>query len=85
MAQVMVGKDRDDDTGQYTDTYPTEDFIEAIRDHGGAAGTREIADAIDCHRDTARRRLNDLVEEGLIVRRDVGDAALWMIADEDDD
>lgn len=85
MAHAMVGKDRDDDTGQYTDTYPTDEFIEAIRELGGAAGTREIAEAVDCHRDTARRRLNSLTDEGLLMRKDVGDAALWIIANDEEE
>lgn len=82
MAQLMPGKDRDEDSGQYVDTYRTEKFVGAIRDHGGAASTKEIADAVGCHRDTARRRLLELVDEGEIERRDVGDAALWRLGDE---
>lgn len=84
MARSMVGKDRDDDSGKFVDTYPTESILEAIREHDGAASTVEIADFVGCHRDTARRRLNNLADEGVIVRRDVGDAALWMLAESDE-
>jgi len=81
MAELMPGKDRDEESGKYVDTYPTEEFLDAIRAHDGAAGTKEIADYVGCHRDTARRRLIELTDEGVLTRRDVGDAALWMLAD----
>lgn len=83
MDMVMTGKDRDDERGVYVDTYPTGAFLQAIRDHDGAADTMEIAEAVGCHRDTARRRLNNLVKEGRVGRRDVGDAALWILPGEE--
>jgi predicted ArsR family transcriptional regulator len=79
MGEVMTGKDRDEESGEYVDTYPTDEFLQAIRERDGAAGTLEIAEAVGCHRDTARRRLNELAEAGVVRRRDVGDAALWMV------
>lgn len=81
MATTMPGKDRDEESGEYVDTYPEEEFLQAIESHGGAAATLGIAEAVSCHRDTARRRLNELAEAGVVERRDVGDAALWMIPD----
>jgi hypothetical protein len=33
---------------------------------------------------TARRRLNELADAGEVRRRDVGDAALWMLAEDGD-
>jgi len=77
----MVGKDRDEESGEYTDTYPNETLIDALSDIGGAAGTRAVAEQIGCHRDTARRRLTELVERGLVQRRTVGDSTLWLLAD----
>jgi predicted ArsR family transcriptional regulator len=81
MDETMTGKDRDEASGQYEDTYPEEEFLDAIQELGGG-GTREIAEQVGCHRDTARRRLNSLAEKGAVSRRDVGDSALWLIADE---
>ena len=78
MVETMVGKDRDETSGEYEDTYPDDAFLHAVRELGGG-GTREIADQVGCHRDTARLRLAGLAEEGKLTRRDVGDAALWMI------
>lgn len=79
MGPGMTGQDRDDDRGVYVDTYPTDAFLDGLRDHDGAASTVEIAETVGCHRDTARRRLNELVDAGELRRRDVGDAALWML------
>ena len=82
VAETMVGKDRDESSGEYEDTYSEQAFLDAISELNGG-GTREIADRIGCHRDTARRRLNTLAEEGLVQRRDVGDAAFWTIKNSD--
>lgn len=76
---------RDETSGRYSDTFSDAAFVTAIQELGGAAGTREIADRLDCHRDTARRRLNQLTERGEVERRDVGDAALWSLMDADSD
>lgn len=82
---MMVGKDRDEESGEYRDTYSNEAFINALSDLGGTAGTREVAEQIGCHRDTARRRLTELVEEGTVQRRTVGDSTLWLLADAEHD
>lgn len=79
MADIMVGKDRDEQSGQYEDTYPDDEFFAVIQKHGGAADTREIAEGVGCHRDTARRRLNTLADKEILDRRDVGDSALWIL------
>lgn len=76
----MVGKDRDDDSGRYSQTYPPEDFLDAIEAASGAAGTREIAEAVGCSVDTAIRRLNELEAGGRVSRREVGNAFLWRLA-----
>ena len=68
----------------YTDAYTNEDILDAIREYDGGAATLEIAETVGCHRDTARRRLNELADAGEVRRRDVGDAALWMLAEGDE-
>ncbi|WP_129116701.1 helix-turn-helix domain-containing protein [Halegenticoccus tardaugens] len=75
----MPGKERNDESGQYTASYTDDDFLTAIQDLGGAAGTREIAETVGCHRDTARRRLHILVEQGQLRQKRVGDSVLWML------
>lgn len=78
--RTMTGKDRNEDSGRYTDTYPNEIFLNTLRDLGGAAGTRAVAEQVGCHRDTARRRLAELAGENVIERNEVGDSILWSFA-----
>lgn len=83
MADYQMPRDRDQDNGQYVPDYDATDFLNALRDLGGRAGTLDVAEAVGCHRDSARRWLNDLAEEGRIRRLDVGNAALWELTDEE--
>ena len=75
--------DRDDETGRYTAEYPSELFVTAIRDLGGNGGTQEIADEVGCLYDTAYKKLRALEDSGEVTSRKVGNARLWMVADDD--
>ena len=59
----VVMPDRDEESGRYTDDYPTEDFLQAISNEGGVAGTGEIAERVGCAHDTAYKRLQKIVSE----------------------
>lgn len=76
-AQAMAH--RDDESGKYTETYPLEDFIEALDDLGGTAGTQDVADAVGCKYRTANAKLHELKDEGEISSRKVGNAYLWIL------
>jgi hypothetical protein len=76
----MVNPSRDDESGQYTTVYEDADFIGAIRDRGGAASTRQIADAVGCDKDTAYRRLRTLRDDqGVLDSEDIGNTMLWSL------
>ena len=77
MVQIMA--DRDDDSGKYTETYPLDDFIEALDVLGGSAGTQEVADEVGCKYRTANAKLHELEDRGEIVSQKVGNAYLWML------
>jgi len=77
----MLMPDRDDKTGLYTSRYSTEDFIDAINDGGGMAGTGDIADQVGCAHDTAYKRLQIMEEDGLVSSKNVGNTLLWTIRD----
>lgn len=85
----MTKRDRDEETGRFTETgaYSDEDFLEAIRELGGSGGTKQIADTVGCHRDTARRRLHTLADAGKVEKHRTGEsdraAVLWMVQDEE--
>lgn len=78
---------RRNDTGQFTESeaYSDDDFLEALQELGGSAGTKQIADEVGCHRDTARRRLHNLADAGDIEKHKTGEsqqsAVLWMLSD----
>ena len=74
----MGDRDRDDESGKFTEEYPIEDFIEAIRELD-SAGTSDIADYIGCDRRTAYLKLQALDEENKVESQKVGNALLWRL------
>ena len=78
---VTPGRDRDEESGRYTDTYTEEELIEAIRTLGGMAGTSDIAEHVGCARDTAYKKLKQMREEGTVSSQKVGGALLWSVED----
>ena len=77
MAHVMA--DRDDNSGKYTETYPLEEFTDALNALGGSAGTQEVADEVGCKYRTANAKLHELEDRGEIASQKVGNAYLWML------
>ena len=77
----MPGKDREEDSGKYTTSYPDSDFIDAIQTLDGMAGTSEIAETVGCTRRTAYTRLQSLESEEEVTSRKVGNSLLWSVAD----
>lgn len=71
--------DRDEGTGKYTGTYSIQDFLSAIDEEGGMAGTGEIAQHVACAHDTAYKRLQQIEEDGLVTSKNVGNTLLWTI------
>lgn len=66
--------------GRFTSEYSDTDFLEAIQEieeRDEVADTVAVAEQIECHRDTARRRLNQMDAEGLVERVEVGNSRLW--------
>ena len=75
----MPGKDREEESGKYTTSYPDSDFVDAISQLGGLGGTSEIADTVGCTRRTAYTRLQSLENEGRVNSRKVGNSLVWTI------
>jgi hypothetical protein len=74
-------RDRDEETGKYTQNYPSEDFISALEALDGAAGTSEIADEVGCAYRTAHAKLSKLEKRHKVTSRKVGNAKLWQISE----
>jgi len=83
MDEVMP-KDRDEQTGKYTERYNPENFLSALESLGGSAGTQEVADEVGCAYRTAHAKLTELEEEGKLNSRKVGNAKLWELDSSDD-
>ena len=79
---TMPDADRDEESGQYTETYPPEDFTNAIEAEGGMAGTQDIADRVDCSYETAYKKLRKMEDAGTIESKRVGNARLWLLAED---
>lgn len=83
MDKVMP-KDRDEQTGKYTERYTQENFLSALESLGGSAGTQEIADEVSCAYRTAHAKLTELEGEGKLTSRKVGNAKLWELDSSED-
>lgn len=82
--EPMPGAERDNDSGQYTETYDTEEFLAAIDDSEGMTGTQDVADAVGCEYETAYKRLRKLADEGVVDSQKVANARVWLIDDSTD-
>lgn len=71
--------ERNDESGKYTEQYSREEFIEAIRELGGTAGTGEIAHEVGCVHDTAYKKLRAMEDDGEVTSRNVGNTLLWSV------
>lgn len=75
----VMPKDRDQQTGKYTERYTPEDFVSALEALGGSAGTQEVADEVGCAYRTAHAKLTQLEEGGNLTSQKVGNAKLWKL------
>lgn len=76
----MGSRDRDEESGQFTEEYPREEFLGALEELG-PAGTTDVSNKVGCDRRTAYLKLQQLEEDGVIQSRKVGNALLWEIAE----
>jgi uncharacterized membrane protein len=77
----VPGKDRDEGSGKYTTSYPDSEFLDAIQENDGMAGTSEIAKKVGCTRRTAYTRLKSLERDEVIDSRKVGNSLIWTVSD----
>lgn len=71
--------------GHFETQYPVSDFLDAIEELGGLAGTSDVAEEVGCARDTAYKKLKKLQEEERVSSRKVGGALVWEVVDDDSD
>ncbi|WP_433631265.1 transcriptional regulator [Halomicrococcus sp. NG-SE-24] len=73
-------KERDEESGQYTESV-SDDEILAFLDNQNGAGTVDVADAFDYKQPTAYRRLKRLEDEDRVTGRKIGGSLLWETID----
>ncbi|MFC4405427.1 transcriptional regulator [Haloarchaeobius iranensis] len=73
--------ERDHESGQFREQYPTEEFVTAVGELSMAT-TSKVADKVGCSYDLAYRRLNSLAEDGKIEKADVGGSFVWTMNEE---
>ena len=78
---IVPGKDREEESGKYTTSYPDSQFIDAIQRLDGMAGTSEIAEEVGCTRRTAYTRLQSLKTEERVNSRKVGNSLIWTVSE----
>lgn len=75
----MEDRNRDEESGRFTEEYPEEEFIQALEELG-SAGTVDISNYVGCDRRTAYLKLQSLEEENKVTSQKVGNALLWELA-----
>lgn len=83
--QPMGDRQRDEDTGQYTDKYPPAEVTAAIEDLNGTAATSEVADALGADRDTIYKKLTLMQDRGQVTSRKAGGIRVWSISGDQGD
>jgi len=78
----MAERDRDEASGKFTEEYPREAFIRAIRDASGMASTSDVAGSVGCIRETAYKKLKQMESDGEVNGRKFGNSLVWEIGDE---
>jgi len=77
-----MSRDRED-SGQYTETVTLDDVLGVFETVDGPVVTSgDVADALDCSRETARRKLRQLDEQGRVAGRKTAGRVVWWVVDE---
>lgn len=74
----MSPRDRDEETGEFSEQYGSEQFIDAI-EAVEIPTTSAVADSVGCSYNLAYRRLRELEETGKVTRQEVGSSFLWKV------
>ena len=73
------------DTGRYTETVTLGDVLGVFETVDGPVVTSgDVADALDCSRETARRKLRILEDRGRVASRKTAGRVVWWVVDERD-
>lgn len=74
----MGERERDEESGEFIQKYPQEEFLQALEELD-SAGTTDVSEHVGCDRRTAYLKLQSLEEEGKVTSQKVGNALLWKL------
>jgi hypothetical protein len=78
-----VSRDEREDTGRYVETVTIDDVFAVFETVEGPVVTSgDVAEALDCSRETARRKLRTLEEQGRVAGRKTAGRIVWWVVDE---
>ncbi|WP_458210985.1 HTH domain-containing protein [Haladaptatus sp. NG-SE-30] len=78
-----MSKDRSD-SGRYVETVTHADVLAIFEEVKGPVVTSgDVADALECSRETARRKLGQLEDQGRVNSRQTAGRVVWWLVDED--
>lgn len=82
MVDSFMSSDEREDTGRYTETVTLDDVLSVFETVDGPVVTSgDVADALDCSRETARRKLRTLEEQERIRSRKTAGRMVWWVVD----
>lgn len=71
-----------EESGRYTETVTLDAVLGIFEDVAGPVVTSgDVAEALDCSRETARRKLRTLEEQGRVASRKTAGRVVWWIVD----
>lgn len=71
------------DSGRYTETVTLDDVLGVFDAVAGPVVTSgDVAETLDCSRETARRKLRTLEEQGHVASRKTAGRVVWWLVDE---
>lgn len=71
-----------EDTGRYTETVTLDDVLGVFETVEGPVVTSgDVAETLDCSRETARRKLRTLEEQDRVASRKTAGRVVWWIVD----
>jgi biotin operon repressor len=83
--EFSMSKDERDDTGRYTESVTLDDVLSVFEAVEGPVVTSgDVAETLDCSRETARRKLRTLEEQGHVASRKTAGRVVWWVVDEQD-
>lgn len=83
MTQLMVERERDEETGKYQTKFTDGEFLDAVEELEPAT-TQEVRERVGCAYRTCHERLSMLKGGGEIDSRKVGNTILWILPENEE-